>query len=121
LFSFSYGYFARVEEWTSRATHPEDLTENKLLASRLLMSDQLFHWSVNDSWTYSHGENGPRGGSPQETVETGHPMNLAGLNQLFGDGRVIWKSGASLNSATLSPSTPNAAYAIGWSTDDTFY
>lgn len=115
LFSSSYSYFARVEKWTSMATRPEDFTENRLQSDRLLMSDQLFHWHVNDGWSYSHGEKGPR------TAEIGAPENLAGLNQLFGDGRVAWKSGKSLNKSTLSPSNPAEGYVKAYSTDSTFY
>lgn len=121
-FSYSYSYFARVELWPTQATKPQDLTEKELRADRLLMSDELFHWHVNDSWTYSHGERGPRNGyAADRKIETGTPENLAGLNQLFGDGRVVWKSGRTMNKATLSPSNPLAAFVRAYSTDSTFY
>jgi hypothetical protein len=80
-----------------------------------LMSDQLFHWHANDGWSYSHND---RGGI---TADVGTPKNLAGLNQLFGDGRVTWKTGIALNRNTLSPNDPNAAYVKAYSTDTTFY
>ncbi len=121
LFSCPYSYFARVEKWPSMATRPQDLTENRLLSDRLLMSDELFHWHVTDGWTYSHGEKGSRGDGVSVPVEAGRPNNLAGLNQLFGDGRVAWKSGKSLNKAALTPSNPDAGYVKAYSTDTTFY
>jgi prepilin-type N-terminal cleavage/methylation domain-containing protein len=121
-FSYSYSYFARVEKWLTIATLPQALTESQLRADRLLMSDELFYWHVNSSWTYSHGERGPRNGYvPNGEIETGSPRNLAGLNQLYGDGRVVWKSGNSLNKSTLNPNDPNARYVRAYSTDSTFY
>lgn len=101
---------------------PQDLTENELRADRLLMSDQLFHWHLNDSWTYSHGESGPRTGDPAAgKLETGNPRGLAGLNQLYGDGRVVWKSGRKLQCATLSTTAPLAGFVRAYSSDATFH
>lgn len=122
MFTYSYSYFARVEKWSSMATRPQDLTENELRADRLLMSDQLFHWHLNDSWAYSHGESGPRTGDPVAgKLETGNPRGLAGLNQLYGDGRVVWKSGRKLQCATLSTAAPLAGFVRAYSTDATFH
>jgi prepilin-type N-terminal cleavage/methylation domain-containing protein len=117
-FSSTYSYFARVEKWQpGQTTKPEALTENQLLNNRILMSDQLFHWWVDDSWAYSHGERGaPMGGSENEV-----PNGLAGLNQLYGDGHVVWKSGKAMNKATLSVSDPNCAFVKAYSTDATFF
>jgi prepilin-type N-terminal cleavage/methylation domain-containing protein len=122
LLTYSYSYFARVEKWPSMATRPQDLTENELRTDRLLMSDQLFHWHLNDSWSYSHGEAGPRSGDPAGgRLETGNPRSLAGLNQLYGDGRVVWKSGRKLHCATLSTTAPLAGFVRAYSTDSTFH
>jgi len=120
-FSSSYSYFARVEKWKpGQATHPEDLTENEMRNDRLLMSDQLFHWWVTQAWTYSHGEKGPRdSGGPQFDKDI--PHYLAGLNQLYGDGHVVWKSGKAMNKARLSPTNPEAAMVRAYGTDSTFY
>jgi len=121
-FSYSYSYFARVDNWPSMATRPQDLTEKELRSDRLLMSDELFHWHVNDSWTYSHGERGPRSGyAAERKLETGTPQNLAGLNQLFGDGRVVWKSGRRMNKSAITPSNPMVGFVKAFSTDSTFY
>jgi prepilin-type N-terminal cleavage/methylation domain-containing protein len=117
-FSSTYSYFARVDKWQpGQATKPEMLTENQLVESRLIMSDQLFHWWVDDIWVYSHGERGaPNGGSEKRV-----PNGLAGLNQLYGDGRVVWKSGKALNKSLLSPTNPDFPFVKAYSTDATFY
>ena len=121
-FSYSYSYFGRVDVWASTATRPQDLTEKELKSDRILMSDELFHWHVNDSWTYGHGESGSRNGyTPGGKIETSTPQNLAGLNQLYGDGRVVWKSGRTMNKASLSPNNPLAGFVRAFSTDSTFY
>ena len=106
FFNTDYSYFARVEKWRpGQATRPEDLTENELRNDRLLMSDVLWHWWVTDAWSFSHGIRGPRdSGGP--LFDKGAPMGLAGLNQLFGDGRVVWKSGKTMNKAAISPLNP---------------
>jgi prepilin-type N-terminal cleavage/methylation domain-containing protein len=117
-FSSTYSYFARVETWKpGQSTHPEMLTENQLMNDRILMSDQLFHWWVDDSWVYSHGERGaPPGGSEKTT-----PNGLAGLNQLYGDGHVNWKSGKAMKKASLAVSNPECSFVRAYSTDATFY
>ena len=122
-FSASYGYFARVENWKpGEATRPEDLTEGELRADRLLMSDLLFHWNSSDGWNYSHGHNGPRSSYPPDgRMEIGIPANLAGLNQLFGDGRAVWKSDQQMNKAQLTPSSTTVGKVQAYSTDTTFY
>ncbi|MDB6121930.1 MAG: type secretion system protein [Pedosphaera sp.] len=123
LFSYSYGYFARVEMWKSgQATRPQDLTEKELRPDRLLMSDELNHWSATKGWTYNHGINGPRCADPSyNKMEVGPPNNVAGLNQLFGDGRVVWKSGNTMDKASISPANSAIGMVRAWSTDSTFY
>jgi len=123
LFSFHYSYFARVEKWkASQATRPQDLTERELKADRLLMSDQLTHWHVTAGYTYSHGLSGARSADPAyNRMEIGAPNNMAGLNQLFGDGRVNWKSGSVMNKVTISPGNSAIGLVRGFSTDTTFY
>lgn len=121
-FSYSYSYFARVEKWLTQATRPQDLTEKELSSDRLLMSDELFHWHVNDSWTFSHGERGPRNGyATASSLETGTPKTIAGLNQLYGDGRAVWKSGRALDKFNLTTSNPKAGFVRAFSSDSTFY
>jgi prepilin-type N-terminal cleavage/methylation domain-containing protein len=123
FFATSYSYFIRVEKWKpGQATRPQDLTENALRADRLLVSDQLSNWHVSGGWTYGHGLNGPRSCMPEHNrLEVGQPMNLAGLNQLYGDGRVVWKPSSALNKATISPTNPNCGMVRAYSTDAIFY
>lgn len=121
FFNTDYAYFARVEKWKpNQTTRPQDLTENELRNDRLLMSDVLFHWWVIDGWSFSHGLRGPRdSGGP--LLEKGAPTSLAGLNQLFGDGRVVWKSGKTMNKAAISPHNSAVGMVRAYSTDSTFY
>jgi prepilin-type N-terminal cleavage/methylation domain-containing protein len=120
-FQFSYAYFGEVQKWgPGEATRPQDLTEAEPLSTRLLMSDQLFHWWVTDGWAYSHGKIGPRDGGPQN-VEKVHPYTLAGLNQLYGDGRVVWKSAGYMNVRAMSPLNPTNGFVRAYATDSTFY
>ena len=123
LFSYHYSYFARAEKWKpGQATRPQDFTEGELRADRLLMSDQLSQWHVTGGYTYNHGLNGPSSADPAYGhMEIGAPNSLAGLNQLYGDGRVVWKSGNTMNKGAISPSNPAIGMVRAYSTDTTFY
>jgi prepilin-type N-terminal cleavage/methylation domain-containing protein/prepilin-type processing-associated H-X9-DG protein len=117
-FSSTYSYMARVDIWQpGQTTRPDLLTENQLVNNRIIMSDQLFHWSVDDSWVYSHGDRG----TPKGCSEPSVPNGLAGLNQLYGDGHVAWKSGKSMKRWALSVSNPECAFVRAYSTDATFF
>ena len=86
------------------------------------MSDELYYWQGNDGWTYNHGINGPRSADPSyNKMEVGPPMNVAGLNQLFGDGRVVWKSGNLMDKASINPANSAIGMVKAWSTDSDFY
>jgi len=123
FFTASYSYFIRAEKWKpGQATRPQDLTENELRSDRLLVSDQLSNWHVSGGWTYSHGFNGPKICMPEfNKLEVGQPMNLAGLNQLYGDGRVVWKQGSALKKATISPNNPDCGMVRAFGSDAIFY
>ena len=123
VFTCDYSYFARAENWKpGQATRPQDFIEGELRADRLLMSDRLGHWSVSDGYVYSHGIIGCRSANPADgRMELGAPMHLAGLNQLYGDGRVVWKSGNTMDKAAISPSNPNIGLVRAYSTDVIFY
>jgi prepilin-type N-terminal cleavage/methylation domain-containing protein len=85
-----YAYYARADQWApGEATHPTNLTENVLRADRLLMSDRLFQWQVDHHWAYNHGKLPQRVGG---SVDFGRFPSVSGMNQLYGDGRVVWKS-----------------------------
>lgn len=119
LFQCSYSYFARVGKWPAgQATRPEDLTDNELRYDRLLMADGTSRWWVNGAWTYNHGYHGPRGGTVQEFVV---PNNLAGINELFGDGRVVWKSANHMDKAAIAAADPSVGLVRGYATDILIY
>jgi len=119
LFSCSYSYFARVNNWpVGQATHPEDLTDNELRNDRLLMTDLASQWWLNGAWTYYHGFKKPTTGANQEFVT---PNQLAGLNELYGDGRVVWKSARQMNKAAIAAADPNIGFVRGYSFDIIIY
>jgi prepilin-type N-terminal cleavage/methylation domain-containing protein len=98
-FSSTYSHLLRVEKWKpNQATRPDDLTANELRPDRLLMSDRLYFWPVQRLWVYSHGNNGP----PRDDSDPRGPYACNGLNQLYGDGHVLWKSGALLNKTAIA-------------------
>src|SRR5204863_6307722 len=94
-----YAYFGRAELWSNEAVRPSDpndITENKLRADRLLMADAFFRWSVNGKWSFNHGLGGAKTYAAN-ILSTGSagptgPPTVAGMNELFGDGHVIWKN-----------------------------
>jgi prepilin-type N-terminal cleavage/methylation domain-containing protein len=119
LFWHSYSYFARVSKWSAgQATHPEDLTDNELRNDRLLMADITARGWQFKEWTYNHGYHGARGGTPAEYVG---PNNLAGINQLYGDGRVVWKSARQMNKAAITAADPSVGFVRGYSSDILIY
>ena len=95
-------------------SRPDDLTAKTLAPGRLLMSDLLSQWHVDNSWSYNHGK--------RPGINTDHtPASFAGLNQLFGDGRVVWKSVKTFDVPNLVPSNPNTGVVRAYSTDATYY
>ncbi len=112
--STSYSYFARADTWNpAYASRREDLTERQLLASRLLSTDILFLWNGNSQYYYNHGKN-PFSSDPP-------PPRFTGLNQLYGDGRVEWKSYRKFDVANLHPGNPDIGWVKGHSIDTSFY
>jgi prepilin-type N-terminal cleavage/methylation domain-containing protein len=83
-------------------SNPNDLVDNKLGADKVLMADMLFYRLSNGtpSWLYNHAKRGgPAAVWTQDTpTATGAstPANVGGINELFGDGHVIWKSDSDL-------------------------
>jgi hypothetical protein len=121
-FEASYAYFAGSGLWqTGRASHPEDLTDKTLESNRVLMNDSLFHWWVEKSWSYNHGKRGATDHYPNTSgkKDTAQPPDLAGFNELYGDGRVVWITRTKIPS--LLPSDVNARWVQGYNADTTFY
>ena len=114
-FNSTYAYFGRVDLWKlNQANRPQDLTARELAPDRLLMSDRLSHWHVDDSWSYNHGK---RPGINADRA----PPAFTGLNQLYGDGRVTWKAVKRFDVMDWNPGTTSNGVVRAYSTDATFY
>ena len=114
-FNSSYSYFGRVDVWApSSASRPQDLTAKHLAPDRLLKSDILSHWHADDSWSYNHGK---RPGINTDRA----PAEFSGLNQLFGDGRVVWKPVSRFDVPNLNPGNSAIGVVRAYSTDATYY
>lgn len=106
LLGVGYSFFGRTERMLAGyVSDDQKLTQQRIEANRLLMSDTVYHWHVDGSWWMNHGgpvaPSGPNG------------PDLRGANQLFGDGRVRWKSAAEFNVAALRDQWASAP--IMWS------
>jgi len=123
VFTFSYGYFGLVDQYTpGQATLPDLLTAQELSPNRLLMNDSYGFWHVTLAYSYSHGFHGGRGSDPSLTpLELGAPNNLAGVNELYGDGRVSWKSANQMNKAAMAAFDPSTGMVRGYGSDVEFY
>jgi prepilin-type N-terminal cleavage/methylation domain-containing protein len=116
-FSWSYCYFGRVDRWTTReATRPQDLTAKELAPDRLLMSDVLnFAPYQGNTWSYNHGK------KPGFFHDFGPTPSFTGLNQLYGDGRVVWKSAGRFNVTSLVSGNNSVGQVRAYGTDSDFY
>lgn len=115
--SIAYAYFARVETFAEgSASRPDDLTANELKSDRLLMTDRLFHWNGDSRYYWNHG-------TGFERREVGHVglEGFAGINRLFGDGRVEWKGRKLFDVSTTVPGNRNSGWVVSYSTDTSFY
>jgi prepilin-type N-terminal cleavage/methylation domain-containing protein len=123
VFSFSYGYFARVDQFASgQASLPDLLTAQELSPNCLLMNDTFSNWHVSLSFCYSHGYNGARSSDPTlNKLELGAPNNFAGVNELYGDGRVVWKSASMMNMSAIAAFSPTIGMVHGYGADVQFY
>jgi prepilin-type N-terminal cleavage/methylation domain-containing protein len=120
LFDMTYSYFGRVDNWTAyQATRPQDLTENELLSDRIIMSDWAGYWSGGDCFGFNHGRFGGRDSS---VLPLEHNLeNLAGINRLYGDGRVEWKNAKTYNRAAILARDPSQGIVRGFASDYTVY
>jgi len=114
-FNSTYAYFGRVDVWSpGAASRPQDLTAKGLTSDRLLMSDLLSQWHVDDSWSYNHGK--------RPGINADHaPVAFSGLNQLFGDGRVAWKPASKFDLPNLVSGNTNIGVVRAYATDATYY
>jgi len=115
-FNSSYSYFGRADLWKpNEASRPQDLTEAELNPNRLLMSDILSQWHVNNGWSYNHGAR------PGINLDFSATPRFSGLNQLYGDGRVVWKDIKKFDATHLNNGNNATGLVRAFSTDTTYY
>lgn len=120
----SYAYFARVSAWESGvANRPGDITEGKLQADRLLMSDSLFFWWDTRAWLYNHGLAGPSCHYPgfSGRQDANRVPALAGMHQLYGDGHVTWFAAKGKDASTLPAGNDSFGKVSGYDTEGSYY
>lgn len=92
---YQYTYFGRVglvPESDKSAQADEELVDNQLEASRILMTDILYYDASDGEWRYNHGPSGWAYNEVEYMPRDGGDIpNISGVNQLFGDGHVSWK------------------------------
>jgi prepilin-type N-terminal cleavage/methylation domain-containing protein len=119
----SYSYFGRVEKWEPGvANRPDDITSTELKSDRLLMNDGIFHWWATKAWFYSHGSKGPSAHFPDYPgFMDKSPPKIAGVHQLYGDGRVQWKSSKKVALETLPTGNNTIGKISGYASEATYY
>jgi prepilin-type N-terminal cleavage/methylation domain-containing protein len=116
FFGWSYSYYGRVDIWPAgQATQPQFLTQKELAPDRLLMSDALTHYHGDGSWSYNHGK------YPGLNVDHNLVPSFSGLNQLYGDGRVVWKSVSQYNMGNFNTGNSSLSFVRAFSSDASFY
>ncbi len=98
-----YSYFGRFDLWgTNVASNEDEVTQNTLEASRILLADTTWLW-WNQYWGYNHGKSGPAshtafmyGGVGGVDGNLNSPA-CVGLNQAYGDGHERWNKMRPLN------------------------
>lgn len=111
FFQPSYSYYGRVDRFEQEGVFgAEHLTQKELRANRILMTDNWYSWWENGAWLYNHGTPRPslHWREYQGLKDTGDPK-LAGLHQLYGDGRVEWLS----NKKFIVRGLPNLNPTVG--------
>jgi prepilin-type N-terminal cleavage/methylation domain-containing protein len=123
-FHTSYAYFGRVSKWEAGVTsRPDDLTDNQLRSDRLLMNDSCFYWWGSKGWFYNHGTKGPSCHVPGyfRLQDLSPVPGIAGMNQLYGDGRVVWVSTKGLNTAGLPNANESYGKVVGYADEGSYY
>jgi prepilin-type N-terminal cleavage/methylation domain-containing protein len=110
-----YSFFGRSDLYAAYLNNTADLVQKRPDSGRVLMSDSLFWWGPTSNYQFNHGVSGP-GIMPDQG---GKPADLAGQNQLFGDGHVAWanRAGRLLDPySTTEPMVRNYT-STGWDTN----
>jgi len=94
----SYAYYGRVDTFdVSTFEDPSELTEDRLMPDRVIMADVLYRERNNHGWFYNHGLRGPSYLSHLSSPTTFGVPDMTGINRLYGDGHVKWKSRSAFN------------------------
>ena len=117
-FHGQYSYFASGvnNKWDdaipSGATRPQDLT-GSTLSSKLIMTDACFLQVGPDGWQYNHGKYGASTHRPEYGLrfQVGVP-EITGINKLFGDGSVEWKSEVEMDPEGMWFGDPDLPWVI---------
>ncbi len=113
--TWCYCYYGRVDLWTPReASQPQDLMAKEPASDRLWMSDVL-NWNTAGVWSYNHGR------TPGFFLDHGVTPSFTGLNELFGDGRVVWKNANQFDGKDLNSGNNSVGQVRAYSTDSCFY
>jgi prepilin-type N-terminal cleavage/methylation domain-containing protein len=123
-FHSSYAFFGRVKKWEAGvALNPEDLTDKDLQSDKLLMADSCFYWWGSKGWFYNHGTKGASCHVPGyfKFQDVGPLPKIAGMNQLYGDGRVVWVSTKGLDTAGLPNGNRSYGKVVGYSDEGSYY
>ena len=113
-------------QFAALAPRWQDLVYRQFTADRLLMTDTLFRWWVSGLYSYNHGRRGwslfyTGYGVTPACYDSGPPA-IAGLNELYGDGRVVWMPGNLLDTANMSnPYAVERRVMGGGATDANYY
>lgn len=100
----AYSYFAGVKSWnvdgddfddlidSKDICHGNDLTDEMLFPTRVLMADTFIYDKNKDGWYFNHGDPHPiwERGRYLQPGEKQSVENAEGMNILFGGGNVEW-------------------------------
>jgi hypothetical protein len=97
-------YFGRAEYWDNLATNPDDFGRKDIGSRHVIMADSLFYWSGSDFWIYNHGKFGASDHNLAQTFA--QPIEvMTGINKLYGDGHVDWKTKSEFDPALFTNPT----------------
>jgi hypothetical protein len=112
--STAYQYLARHDLWPPNlATRPDELTERRLEATQILMSDTIYLWAGDNQCYYNHGR---RPWQPNPDFSS-----MSGANELFGDGHVQWRDIRKFPVREMRPGSTGIGLVRGYGSTCTFY
>jgi prepilin-type N-terminal cleavage/methylation domain-containing protein len=115
MLAMNYSYYARISEIGAFAknTAKQDLTDQRLSGDRLIMSDTFWRFGQQGGFRYNHGRQGwsDTNGASDAPFQDQTGMSFAGMNEAYGDGRVVWKPDGQFTRAKFN--TP-LSYPDGW-------